>query len=107
MTGRITVSKTKALGEASMLIASAPQATVTDAGLSDDWTIAEIRRVDIPNKRMTLKHGEIKGLDMPPMTMVFYVDDTALLQGLKQGDTVRVRVRLDGKRYVVTQIEPQ
>jgi Cu/Ag efflux protein CusF len=69
--------------------------------------VAEIRRVDALNKRMTLKHGEIKSLDMPPMTMVFYVEDVALLEGLQAGDQVRVRVRMDGKRYVVTAIRRQ
>lgn len=107
MTGRITVSQTKASLEAPVLMASAPAANATDAGSGDDWAVAEIRRVDAPNKRMTLKHGEIKSLDMPPMTMVFYVEDVALLEGLQAGDQVRVRVRMDGKRYVVTAITRQ
>jgi Cu(I)/Ag(I) efflux system protein CusF len=85
---------------------SGSPAWATDTSAGDDWTQAEIRRVDIANKRMTLKHGEIKSLDMPPMTMVFYVDDVALLQGLKEGDSVRVRVRLEGKRYMVTAVSP-
>lgn len=106
MTGRITVSKTAAEGESPILLAAAPPSTATDATAGDDWTQAEIRRVDVANKRMTLKHGEIKSLDMPPMTMVFYVQDEALLQGLKEGDSVRVRVRLEGKRYMVTAISP-
>lgn len=103
MTGRITVSKTGAALDMPVMLASALVGHATDAG-SDDWALAEIRRVDVPNKRMTLKHGEIKSLDMPPMTMVFYVEDAALLEGLQAGDQVRVRVRLDGKRYVVTAI---
>ena len=106
MKGRITVSKTSAEAEAPWVLAAAPQSTATDAVMGDDWTQAEIRRVDVANKRMTLKHGEIKSLDMPPMTMVFYVDDVALLQGLKEGDSVRVRVRLEGKRYMVTAVSP-
>lgn len=104
MTGRITVSKAGAALDGPLLMASAPAGNATDAALGDDWTLAEIRRVDAPNKRMTLKHGEIKSLDMPPMTMVFYVDETGLLEGLQAGDQVRVRVRMDGKRYVVTAI---
>ena len=34
---------------------------------------AEIRKIDLENKKVTLKHGEIKNLDMPGMTMVFQV----------------------------------
>lgn len=106
MKGRITVSTKSAAALTPVLVASAPTAVASDAVTGDDWTQAEIRRVDVANKRMTLKHGEIKSLDMPPMTMVFYVEDVALLQGLKEGDVVRVRVRLEGKRYLVTAVSP-
>ena len=34
-------------------------------------TEGEIRKVDMDNKKLTIKHGEIKNLDMPGMTMVF------------------------------------
>jgi Cu(I)/Ag(I) efflux system periplasmic protein CusF len=36
-------------------------------------------------KRLAIKHGEIKNLDMPPMTMVFQVKDVALLDTVKPG----------------------
>jgi Cu(I)/Ag(I) efflux system protein CusF len=43
-----------------------------------DMAEAEVRRVDKDSKKVTLKHGPIKNLDMPPMTMVFQVRDPAL-----------------------------
>ncbi len=49
---------------------------------------AEVRKIDFENKKITLKHGEIKNLDMPGMTMVFAVKDTKLLDDLKAGDIV-------------------
>ena len=39
---------------------------------------AEDRKGDLKNKKITLKHGEIKNLDMPGMSMVFQVNDPAL-----------------------------
>ena len=30
----------------------------------------EVRRIDSQNAKITIRHGEIKTLDMPPMTMV-------------------------------------
>ena len=42
-------------------------------------TEGEVRKVDAAAGKITLKHGEIKSLDMPPMTMVFRVKDPALL----------------------------
>ncbi|MEY3543555.1 MAG: hypothetical protein RIQ29_963 [Pseudomonadota bacterium] len=62
-----------------VVLASAAQA---------QWANGEIRRIDAQNLRLTIKHGEIKALDMPPMTMVFYVKDPVLLQGLAVQDTI-------------------
>jgi Cu(I)/Ag(I) efflux system protein CusF len=48
----------------------------------------EVRRVDKAAGKISLKHGEIKNLDMPPMSMVFEVKDPALLNKVKAGDKV-------------------
>lgn len=66
----------------------------------------EVRKVDRENRKITLKHGEIKNLDMPAMTMVFQVDDAALLDKVKPGDKVRFRASHDAGRYLVTDIVP-
>ena len=65
----------------------------------------EIRKVDAANKKITLKHGEIKNLDMPPMSMVFQVKDPALLEKVKAGDKVRFKADKEGSAFVVTEIE--
>lgn len=69
-----------------------------------EWATGEIRRLDADNKRLTIKHGDIKSLDMPPMTMVFYVDDPALLNGLKASDIIEFQAVAEGKKYKVTAI---
>lgn len=66
---------------------------------------AEVRKVDKDAKKITLKHGEIKSLDMPAMTMVFQVNDTKLLENIKSGDKVRVSVEQTKSGYAVTNIE--
>ena len=58
-----------------------------------DMTDAEVRKVDKDGARITLKHGEIKNLDMPAMTMVFQVRDRSILDTLKPGDKVKFRDR--------------
>ena len=64
-------------------------------------TSAEVRKVDKEGKKITLKHGEIKNLDMPPMTMVFKVKDAAMLDKIQPGDKVMVSVeKLDGSLTV-------
>lgn len=70
-------------------------------------TEAEVRKVDKDAGKITLKHGEIKNLDMPGMTMVFRVKDPALLNRVKAGDKVNVTIdQIDGA-FTVLSIEPQ
>jgi len=56
---------------------------------SDEKVPGEVRKVDRNNQKITIKHGEIKSLDMPPMTMVFRLRDARLLEGRKVGERVR------------------
>jgi Cu/Ag efflux protein CusF len=65
----------------------------------------EIRRVDKEAKKLTIRHGPLANLDMPPMTMVFQVKDPAVVDQLKPGDKVRFRAEKIGGSYTVTQIE--
>jgi Cu/Ag efflux protein CusF len=66
---------------------------------------AEVRKVDKDAKRITLKHGAIKSLDMPAMSMVFRVNDPMLLTNIKAGDKVKFSVMQTKNGYVVTRIE--
>lgn len=67
----------------------------------------EVRKVDKAAGKVTLKHGEIKNLDMPPMTMVFTAKDPALLDKVKAGDKVRFHAEKDGTQFLVTALEVQ
>lgn len=69
-------------------------------------TEGEIRKVDKEAKKITIKHGEIKNLDMPPMTMVFQVKDGAMIDKLKAGDKIRFVVEQAATGMVVTDIQP-
>lgn len=69
-------------------------------------TEAEVRKVDKDNNKITLKHGEIKNLDMPAMTMVFQVKDPAMLDKVKAGDKVRFAASNDAGKFTVTEIQP-
>jgi len=71
------------------------------AELSD----GEIRKVDKSAKKITIKHGPLANLDMPPMTMVFQVKDPAMLEQVKAGDKVKFQAEKIGVAYTVTRIE--
>ena len=66
----------------------------------------EIRKVDKDAKKITIKHGPLAKLDMPPMTMVFQVRDEALLGKVKAGDKVKFEAEKVGGAFIVTKIEP-
>jgi Cu/Ag efflux protein CusF len=93
--GRLMMKRMATLATA-LLLAAAALANETDG---------EVRKIDKAQARITLKHGEIKNLDMPPMTMVFRVKDAKLLDAVAVGDKVRFAAEksTDGN-FVVTQI---
>ncbi len=58
-------------------------------------------KVDEKLKKVTIKHEELKGLEMPAMTMVFAVKDDAMLAKMKAGKTIQfVAERVNGKLTV-------
>ena len=73
---------------------------------SADMTEGEIRKVDMATKKITIKHGAIKNLDMPGMTMVFQVKDPAMLDKVKTGDKIRFKAEKANGAIVLTDIQP-
>jgi len=84
----------------------AAPAAQTSAAKPTVPTQAEVRRIDLANHKVTLKHGDIPNLDMPPMTMVFVVKDPNQLKGLKVGDRVQFTAEQLNGAYTVTNLEP-
>ena len=68
-------------------------------------TAGEVRKVDRESQKITLKHGEIKNLRMPGMTMVFQVKDAAMLDKVKPGDKVVFAAEKGNGGYVVTELQ--
>jgi Cu/Ag efflux protein CusF len=66
---------------------------------------AEVRKIDKPQAKLTLSHGEIKNLQMPAMTMVWRVRDPAMLDKLNVGDKVRFQGEKLNGQFTVVQIE--
>ncbi|PCE34053.1 copper-binding protein [Burkholderia ubonensis] len=59
---------------------------------ADALTDAEVRKIDPSTGMITLKHGALNNVGMPPMTMAFKAKDAAMIAQVKAGDKVRVRV---------------
>lgn len=84
-----------------VLLAAPAMAQQSGGAMAD----GEIRKVDRDAGKITIKHGPIPSLDMPPMTMVFQVKDAALLEQVKAGDKVKFSAEKLGGAYTVTKIE--
>jgi Cu/Ag efflux protein CusF len=78
---------------------------VSDNAEALPWAQAEVRRIDKVTGKVALKHGEIKNLDMPPMSMVFQVKDPSQLDALQVGQKVRFQAVQDKGAYWVLKIE--
>lgn len=76
-------------------------ATQSTASMSQ----GEVRKIDAARQKITLRHGPIANIGMPPMTMVFDVRDAALLEGLEVGDKVGFVVEQQGSQFVVTELQ--
>lgn len=69
-------------------------------------TDGEIKRVDLEAGKLTIKHGQIKNLDMPGMTMVFIAKDSTKLASLKTGDKIRFVATNENGKFFASDIEP-
>ena len=77
----------------------------TAQAATGDMTDGEVRKVDLEGGKLTLKHADIKSLDMPGMTMVFVVKDKAMLDKLKTGDKVKFKAVNEAGKFTVTDLK--
>ncbi|UWU15657.1 copper-binding protein [Rhizobium sullae] len=88
------------IGVAALLSASA-----AFGAFAQEFTKGVVNKVDTKTNKVTIKHEDLKSLDMPAMTMVFRVEDPALLERLKEGSNIEfVAERVNGK-LTVTEVK--
>jgi Cu(I)/Ag(I) efflux system periplasmic protein CusF len=64
----------------------------------------EVRKVDKDAKKLTIKHGDLRNLGMPPMTMVFQVREPAILDQIKAGDKINFVAEEIGGKLIATKV---
>jgi len=64
-----------------------------------------VRKLDPENRKITLKHGDIKNLNMPGMTMVFRLQEKVEIDQLKPGDKVMFHVEKIEGAYTITDLQ--
>ncbi len=70
-----------------------------------EWTLAEIRKIDREQGRITLRHERIESLNMDSMTMVFRLAEGVSVEGFAEGAKVRFKVIKDSGRLAITELE--
>jgi Cu/Ag efflux protein CusF len=89
------------LAVASALAFSAPSPMVAQEAKVD----GQVTKIDQAQGKVTLRHGPIKKLDMDSMTMVFRVQDAAMLKGIKVGDKVKFEADRVNGQITVTKMQ--
>lgn len=75
------------------------------SGAAEQMSRGAVRKVDKDAQKITIRHGPIDNLGMPPMTMVFRAQDAAMLDQVKPGDKVRFHAENIKGQFTVTRIE--
>jgi Cu/Ag efflux protein CusF len=91
-----------AAGLLALSVALLPGVGAAQSALID----GQVTKIDESAGKITLKHGPIKKLDMDEgMTMVFRVQDPAMLKQVKVGDKVKFDADRVNGQITVTKIE--
>jgi len=77
------------------------------ASAQDAMVKGEVKKIDQTAGKITLNHGPIKNLDMTDenMTMVFRVQDPAMLKQVKVGDKVQFEAERAPAGITITKIQ--
>lgn len=75
-------------------------------GAAATFSEGTVRRVDAANGKLTIAHGPLDNLGMPPMTMVFAVSGETSLDGIAVGDRIRFVAEKSDDAFVVTTLKP-
>ena len=90
----------------SFVIASALALSFPSLSLAQNPVVdGEVTKINEAEGKITLRHGPIKNLDMDSMTMVFRVQDPAMLKQVKVKDKVKFEADRVNGQLTVTKIQ--
>jgi Cu/Ag efflux protein CusF len=91
---------------ATAMIALLALAPITGAYAQSAMVDGTVTKIDASASKITLKHGPMKKFDMDDgMTMVFRVQDAAMLKQVKVGDKVKFDADKVNGQFTVTKIQ--
>ncbi|MDD4959382.1 MAG: copper-binding protein [Gallionella sp.] len=86
-----------------LLCASTAMAATPPAAMP--WVQGLVKKIDLAAEKITLDHGPVENLKMPPMVMPYHVKNVGELKTLHVGDKVRFTVEKLKTGYTVLHIE--
>ena len=89
----------------SPVFAQTNEKMVSNEIVAADWTAGEIRKLDKSTGKLTIRHEDIKSLNMPAMTMVFTAKDEKMIDGFKVGDKIQFIVIQEQGKLVLTDLK--
>jgi len=89
------------------LLVTAALLAVSALASAQALVAGEVKKIDKPAGRITLKHAEIKLYDMPGMTGAYKVQDPAMLDKVQVGDRVQFSLDRVNSVYTITRIDVQ
>lgn len=111
LTFRLSALALLALGSAAPAFAAmdhghgAHQVAAAPAAGASSMAEGTVKKVDKSAAKITISHGPLENLGMPPMTMVFRAADPSMLDRVKAGDKIRFQAaRVEGV-FTVTTLE--
>lgn len=73
--------------------------------IAAEMSDGEVRRIDLATQTISIKHGPIKNIGMPAMTMSFKAKDPVMLKGVKTGDKVKFTAEMPDSGLLLTSIQ--
>lgn len=88
-----------------LAIASTIAVAAATGAFAAEFTKGKVKKLDEKAKKVTIIHEELKGLEMPAMTMVFRIGEGVDASKLKEGADIEFAAdRVDG-RITVTEVK--
>lgn len=89
-----------------VVVLAAALGVSTPVRAQSEMVDGQVTKIDQSASKITLKHGPLKKFDMDDgMTMVFRVQDPAMLQQVKVGDKVKFDADKINGQFTVTKIQ--
>lgn len=87
-----------------LLVAAAALGLGVAVASAQEYTSGEVTKVDEKQKKLTIRHEELKSLEMPAMTMVFVVAEDSMIEEVEVGQKIEFTAERINGRITITDI---